>query len=84
MLPKVGDRVTAQGFPPDYPLVILAAVSGRYGVGSERWPKGASRPIELHEITSWNGKPVSYAESGSQAQWKSPAQPKRSRTRKAA
>jgi hypothetical protein len=84
MLPKIGDRITAQGFPDDYPLVILAAVSGRYGVGSPNWPKGATRPVEPHEITTWNGKCVSYAAPGSQAKWKSPAQPKRSRTRKAA
>jgi hypothetical protein len=84
MLPKIGDRITAQGFPLDYPLVILAAVSGRYGIGSELWPQGASRPVELHEITSWNGKPVSYAEPGGKAKWQSPAQPKRLRTRKAA
>jgi hypothetical protein len=84
MLPKVGDRITARGFPADYPLVILAAVSGIYGVGSELWPKGASRPVQMHEILTWHGRPVAYAD-GSQAKWQSPAQSKkRSRTRKAA
>jgi hypothetical protein len=30
---KIGDRVTAQGFPSDYPLMILAIVGGKVAIG---------------------------------------------------
>jgi hypothetical protein len=52
---KIGDRVTAQGFPSDYPLMILAIVSGKVAIGSPRWPIGATRPVLLHQLRSING-----------------------------
>ncbi len=52
---KIGDRVTAQGFPSDYPLMILAIVGGKVAIGSPRWPIGATRPVSLHQLRSING-----------------------------
>jgi hypothetical protein len=57
---NVGDRVTAQGFPPDYPLAVLAIVGGRIAIGSPRWPKGANHPVDYSQITSINGVPVAF------------------------
>jgi hypothetical protein len=55
---RIGDRVTCSDYPPDYPLVILAIVGGRLAIGSPLWPKGANYPVELHQITSVNDRPV--------------------------
>jgi hypothetical protein len=52
---KIGDRVTAQGFPSDYPLMILAIVGGKVAIGSPRWPVGATRSVLLPQIPSING-----------------------------
>ncbi len=55
---RIGDRVTTTDYPPDYPLVILAIVGGRLAIGSPLWPKGATDPVEFHQITSVNDRPV--------------------------
>jgi hypothetical protein len=46
---RVGDRVTAQDFPSDYPLMILAIVGGKVAIGSPRWPMYATHPVSLHQ-----------------------------------
>ncbi len=57
---KIGDRATAQGFPLDYPLVVLAIVGGRVAIGSPRWPKGANPLGDSHPWASINGLPVAF------------------------
>jgi hypothetical protein len=52
---KIGDRVTAQGFPSDYPLMILTIVGGKVAIGSPKWPIGATRPVSFHQLRSING-----------------------------
>lgn len=55
-----GDVVTAQGFPDEYPLMVLAIAGGRLAIGSPLWPVGANRAVEFHQITSVNGIPVQF------------------------
>lgn len=55
-----GDRVTVQDWPEDYPLMVLAIVSGRVAIGSPMWPVGANHPVDLHQITSVNGDRVHF------------------------
>jgi hypothetical protein len=71
---RIGDVVTAQGFPEDYPLMVLAIAGGRVAMGSPRWPKGATRVVEPDQITSINGQPCQFPQ----------AQIKQTRRRKAA
>jgi hypothetical protein len=52
---QIGDRVTAQGFPSDYPLMILAIVGRQVAIGSPKWPIGATRSVSLHQLRSING-----------------------------
>jgi hypothetical protein len=71
---RIGDSVTAQGFSPDYPLVVLAVAGGRLAIGSPRWPQGANRAMDYHQITSVNGVRVQFE----------PKQTKQTKRRKAA
>jgi hypothetical protein len=57
---KIADRVTTTEFPEDYPLMVVAIAGGRLAIGSPRWPVGANRPMEYHQITSINGVPVAF------------------------
>jgi hypothetical protein len=59
---KIGDRVTAQGFPSDYPLMILAIAGGKVAIGSPRWPIGANYGVFLCQIRTVNGSPVAFPE----------------------
>jgi hypothetical protein len=60
---KIGDRVTTTEFPPDYPLVVLAIAGGKLAIGSPRWPVGANRPMEYHQIASVNGVPCQFPQT---------------------
>ena len=63
-----GDVVKAQGFPDEYPLMVLAIAGGRVAIGSPLWPCGANRAVEFYQITSVNGVSVKF---------EPPAQPQR-------
>jgi hypothetical protein len=63
---RIGDSVTAQGFSPDYPLMVLAIAGGRLAIGSPRWPKGANRPMDYSQITGVNGVPVAFPQPQTQ------------------
>lgn len=56
---KPGDRITAEGYPTDYQLTIVAIVRGKVAIASPAWPKGATQAIELSQISTVNGRPYS-------------------------
>jgi hypothetical protein len=44
--------VTCTEYPEDYPLIVLVVIDGKVAIGSPMWPKGATYPIQFHQITS--------------------------------
>jgi hypothetical protein len=57
---RIGDSVTAQGFSPDYPLMVVAIAGGRVAIGSPMWPQGANHAMDYSQITSVNGVRVQF------------------------
>jgi hypothetical protein len=57
---RIGDVVTAQDWPDEYPLMVVAIAGGRVAIGSPRWPVGANRPMDYSEIQTVNGVRVQF------------------------
>lgn len=65
---KRGDRIQTTEYPSDYPLLIVVIAGGKIGVGSPRWPRGATWPIELHQVTMVNDRAVKFPPPTKQGQ----------------